>query len=510
MHGGHGQGRERAIKSQEHGNALSVAGIRALAKVLAGLGLGILVPGCGGVPIEDEGAGALRLKAAGAVAEFERYGLDGAGAVIPDAGSDDPVGDDALPGVLVDEDAIYLATRNELSPEGLLARLERMTGLVHVFLAGPDQAIGAGAGGEGDGAGAGHVYAGGLGDVLDEIANRYDLEWRYRDERVEVREYVTRAYRLPVLPKQFASSRTVGTVSIATQMDPAVEIIEAIRGMAGDGVEMAYAGGTGMLIVKARPSAQREIARHIGRIEGDLEQQLAFDIHVLTVSDTSERGSGAALTLDALGDDARIRWSSDAGLVKPVETFNVGITGSDFKLDLLVSALDRHGEVTVETRTGATTSNNQMVPIQVVRETAYVRQINTTPDTEGNRVTSVEPGNLTTGFEMHLYPRVLDGERVMLNYSIKISELDRLDDFRSQSSAIQLPSVSTTIFEQQTILGDGETLVLAGFERDRTADDRSRGILFTGTSTRKVDHVATVILIRARILGRRLDGRTAA
>jgi len=489
--------------------------VTARAAALAGLVCASLLAGCT-APLDeaDESAAAMRSRAEASLAELDGYGVDGAGVIIPQGEVDDAVVTDAaLPARFAADDAIYLAVYDPLAIVGLLARLEKMTGIPHVFFAGPEQVLdtsGEGVMEAGDGVATAQVYAGSLGDVLDTISGRYDLEWRYRDAQVEVREYVARMYRLPVLPKQFSSSRTMGTVTVATRLDPASEIIEAITRIAGPGADLAYAGGTGMLMVKARPGKQREIADHIGRIEQDLEQQLAFDIHVLTVVDTAERGSGARFNLDVLGDEAKIRWSGNTAPVKPSETFNVGITKTDFKLDLLVSALDRHGKVTVETRTGATTSNNQMVPIQVVRETAYVKKVNAAPDADGNLQTSIEPGNLTTGFEMHLYPRILDGGRVLLNYSIRLSELDRLDDFNTGANSIQLPSVSTTVFEQQAILGNGETLVLAGFERDRTTADRSRGMLFTSKDARSVDHVATVILIRARILGRRLNGKGAA
>ncbi len=455
----------------------------------------------------DESADALRSKAAASLVELGQYGH----ADPPHAGTPELAADTPLPDRFAAADAIYLAVRQHPAIPDLLARLERMTGLPHIYFAGPGQVLTPA--GESPAPTAddlpGHVYAGSLAAVLDAITSRHDLEWRYRAGRVEVHEYVTRLHRLPVLPQQFSSSRTVGSVNVATSLDSAREIIESITAIAGPGVDLAYAGGTGMLMVKARPSAQQLIADHLGHIEGDLEQQLAFDIHVLTVADTEARGAGTRFNLDLLGRETRIRWAGDTALVKPTETVNVGITRSDFVLDLLVEALDRHGKVTVETRTGATTSNNQMIPIQVVRETAYVKQVNTTPDADGTLQTSIEPGSLITGFEMQLYPRVLAGGRVLLNYSIKLSELDRLDDFNTPASSIQLPSVSTTAFEQQAILGHGETLVLAGFERDRTAVDTSRGLFLVSKDTRSVDHVATVILIRARILGRRLAGTPA-
>ena len=462
------------------------------------------------------------IRAAEALEEFSQYGVDQGSN--PDGNPSTwstGIQSNEIPERFLHPDSVYMVSSTELSLLDLLYRLEDLTGIPHAYFSGTDQVMISVRKGVESPAVDYHsdmtdnlvrrpqVYSGPLDKVLDSVASQYNIEWNYTGKRMEIREYTTRIYHLPLLPKQFSSTNALGSVNISTSLDPSREILNVIEQMAGPDTQIAYSAGTGILLVKARPSEQRSIGLHIGMIERDLERQMAFDVHVLTVSVTRSRGSAAKFDMNLLGNAGQITWSGNSSLVSSSDTVNVGIARDDFKLDLLISALNRHGKVAVETRTGATTSNNQLVPIQVVREIAYVKQVNAAPDADGNLLTSIEPGSLTTGFEMNLLPRVLDGNRVLLNYSIKVSELNRLDKFTTDLHSIQLPSVSTTAFEQQAILGDGETLVLAGFERDSSTNDNGKSILFANKNSASIDHMATVILIRSRILGNRLQGKVS-
>ncbi|RMJ11748.1 hypothetical protein PHISP_08877, partial [Aspergillus sp. HF37] len=68
---------------------------------------------------------------------------------------------------------------------------------------------------------------------------------------------------------------------------------------------------------------------------------------------------------------------------------------------------------------------------------------------------------------MHIFPRILNNRELMVQYSVRLSELQALKSVGEGAALVQLPEVSTTSFEQQAVLENGQTLVLAGFERTR-------------------------------------------
>jgi len=108
---------------------------------------------------------------------------------------------------------------------------------------------------------------------------------------------------------------------------------------------------------------------------------------------------------------------------------------------------------------------------------------------------------------MFLLPRVLNTAEVMVEYSIELSDLNALETFGSAESAVQLPEVSRTSLSQQAILENGQTLVLAGFERRRVSTTRSKPgpvarLTGLGRDEATVDRVAQVIMITPRIIAR--------
>jgi type II secretory pathway component GspD/PulD (secretin) len=74
-------------------------------------------------------------------------------------------------------------------------------------------------------------------------------------------------------------------------------------------------------------------------------------------------------------------------------------------------------------------------------------------------------------------PRILKDGNLILQYGIAISELvgknDGFETFSSSGNTIQLPNVNMRNFVQQSIVPNGATLVLAGFEQVRAADKKT-------------------------------------
>jgi type IVB pilus formation R64 PilN family outer membrane protein len=123
--------------------------------------------------------------------------------------------------------------------------------------------------------------------------------------------------------------------------------------------------------------------------------------------------------------------------------------------------------------------SNQPVPVQATRRDAYLARSERTTS-EYSDTTSLIPGEITTGFAMTVIPHILEGRRVVLQYTVNLSSLDELTNFTSGDSTIQLPKVSSRSFAQRMTLKIGQTLVLAGFEQERDGRDTQGGILGFG------------------------------
>ena len=432
-----------------------------------------------------------------------------------------------LPERLLRENAVTLASRTPLDLAGVLVRLALITGVPHAVSVGPDGRI-ANPGNAGvleDGAeqlaavrkileqsglgGSSRVeFEGSLPSVLDALAAARGLEWSYDGHRVLFRQFVLRRYRIAALPTEASVSSKVGAYESSASIDLASDVESSLRLAAGSGSVVSFSRGTGIATINATPEAQRRVARLVASLNSELTAQIAFDVNILTVNLSMSESRGVDVrALVGKGSGSTVSWTGKHEVASSPAVVNVGVIEGKVDIEAVVRALSRTGGVSVETRAGAATVNNRIVPVEVVRQTAYARKVEAVPGEDGATRTTIEPGMLTTGLEMHLLPRLLNDQEIFLRFGIELSDLNELAEFTSDRQTIQLPKVSTTSFEQSAILGNGQILILAGFERDRTVADRSSGgdgfgALFGGKSEARTERISTVLLIRPRILGR--------
>ncbi len=347
-------------------------------------------------------------------------------------------------------------------------------------------------------------FKGSLPKVLDRISAHYDLEWVYEDGNINLYQFVLKSYSLELFPTTTSSQSTIGATTTNLNLDLLTEIQSSLKNLIHDDEELVVEAGTGTLLLNARPGTHGRVGKYIKQINSELGQQIAIDVSVLTLSQEEAEGFGIAFTIAGDASSGNGFKLVETGSMTGATTLaNVGLLSGDFSIDSFLSLLNKRGKVIVETRTGATTSNNRMVPIQVIREIAFAETVESVADENGINLTRITPGKLATGFEMTLLPRVLNNLEILLHYNIRISDLNDLKEFTSNDQTIQLPNVATTEFEQQAILGNGETLVLAGFERESLTSNHKKGSFFSNQARTESQKIATVILIRPRLLKRK-------
>src|SRR5204863_1303713 len=136
---------------------------------------------------------------------------------------------------------------------------------------------------------------------------------------------------------------------------------------------------------------------------------------------------------------------------------------------MIINALSTQGKVRKETSASVATLNHQPVPVQVARQTAYLKSSQTTISANVGTTTSLSPGVVTSGFTMTVLPNVLDNGTVMLQFSTDISTLRQITTVSSggssSSSQIQTPEIDTRNFLQRVAMKSGQTLVVSGFEQ---------------------------------------------
>lgn len=350
-----------------------------------------------------------------------------------------------------------------------------------------------------------------MSEVLNEIAATFDVEWSYADGRILFQDYITRQYQLSALPSASTGTTQIGsngiTSSSTISADVWSEITNALGSIAGRGANISIGSGTGLITVTAKVADHDRVENYIKEVNGTIGQQITFDVNVLTVTLDDEDSFGLDLSGAFSGSNKlSLSGSSASAIDEKVGSINIGVVDGNFSIKALASALSRQGKVSVGTRAGATTSNNRMAPIEIVDELAYVKEFQVT-DSDNGRLVSPITDTVTTGFQLQLFPRVLNNRELMVQYSVRLSELKGITTFGEGESIVQLPETSTTSFEQQAILKNGQTLILAGFERTRaevsaSGIGKARNIGLGGAKKAQVSKVATVLMITPRQIDR--------
>lgn len=450
---------------------------------------------------------------------------------------------DLLPPRLERVDAVSIVSREPLGLVDIAARLSRITGVPHVVALGPtgarvtatdDGSVSSQSTGDDDETGndagqATNISGGGastragtlrirpnltgsLSEVLDEISDAFEVEWSVGDDRIIFRDYVTRQYQLSSLPTRSSLSLSTGSVAI----DIWSEVTSTLSNLVGQGTRITIGEGTGIITVTALLSDQDRIQDYLSTMNDALGQQIAFDVTVLNVTLTDEEGFNfdlQELLLQGTNWDAGFKAAGSLAQAAPIGTANVAIAGDDYSVTAAVQALSTQNNVSVETRTGATTTNFQVVPIEVVQDEAYVESVETVANSTGDIAgTSINPGTITTGFTMALAPRILNTREILVRYELELSDVIQIENFTSNEgtdneTTVQLPEVSRVNFEQQVVLRNGQTLVLFGFERRRAVLDK-QGIgnanffVFGGSRGASIERAASIVFITPRLLQR--------
>lgn len=451
----------------------------------------------------------------------------------------------SLPSQFEGANAVTLASTTPMRITDIAARLSEVTGVHHIVSLGPtginDSGVTARSnivtldengstmatpqqnymGGGGDAGASAEILGktmipqlrGPLSKILDEISTTFDVEWEYKDGKIVFRDFLTRQYQISSLPSASTGTTSVGSsssgagssmsVSTTSTVDVWADVRSAIAGLIGQGANISLSPSTGMVTVTARPGDQDRVANYIRDLNATTGQQISFDVNVLTV--TLEGGRNHGISLDSVFN------SHGVGGNSVIETgeegaVNVGIVTGNFSIGAVVKALEKYGEVSIATRAGATTSNNKVTPVNVTDITTYVSGMETSSTGSNSSVSTPEIEEIETGFQIQLLPRVMNNREIMVQYALRLSELTGMETVTYAGGVQQLPRVSETAMEQQTVLRNGQTLVLSGFERDRTeVSDSGYDLRMAGVGGEIVhdkSRVATVVLITPRLIDR--------
>jgi type IVB pilus formation R64 PilN family outer membrane protein len=236
----------------------------------------------------------------------------------------------------------------------------------------------------------------------------------------------------------------------------------------------------GSITVRDTVPAMSQISAYIDSINDAMLKQVALSVKVWSVEVNNDLDVG--LNLSLLFDNS-FKLSTAASALNGLDLSSLTATIVDGSLkdsSATLKALNTLGKATQVTSGSGVIMNNQPLPVQNVKRQSYLGSVSSfTPSTGGN-TSALQPSQVTYGFAMTVIPNILDRRRCVLQYNVSLSSLDRLEEVKSGTNSIQLPTVSMRSFNQRAFMNMGQTLVLAGFEQEREQNSSSAGLLSFG------------------------------
>ncbi|MDX1705870.1 hypothetical protein [Pseudidiomarina sp.] len=223
----------------------------------------------------------------------------------------------------------------------------------------------------------------------------------------------------------------------------------------------------------------RDFPHHVAQVEAYLEQQnerlmrqVSIEVQIIDVTFNDEQqfaidwqallrtaGGEGVLGLDsasvsAIGGTAgtRLVWEQQAGSAKGSRLF--------------LEALEQQGLVQMSSHPRLISLNNQIAKIVLEDNATYLAAAGTTSTPNVGTTETLQPGVVTTGFELYVLPSIRAGE-VILQLSTELSDLERIDEIRSGDQLIQTPHTNRKKFFMKALIEDGQTLLLTGLRNER-------------------------------------------
>ncbi|EAB1278327.1 hypothetical protein FLY21_24470 [Escherichia coli] len=339
-------------------------------------------------------------------------------------------------------------------------------------------------------------YSGPLSVFLDKFSSHFDLAWQYVDGQLLISTDEVRKFSISSLPNKIESTSSIGsessgssggggtggsnssssgtseqTLDMEVSLDFWKDVDSELKVLLGDIGAYSISQSTSSILVRTSPSVMKKVSEYLDGLNQQLERQVTVNVEVYSVS--TNDSSNFNLSLKGLltrnggifgsvtGDYGTTAGSTFAGYWNG--------NGSD-ENRVLISALEENGNVSNVTSAVVTTMSGVPVPVLVGSESTYVSELGTSFN-DNVATTTARTETITSGFLMNLLPRVMDNGNILLQYGVNLSTLvgayGGFDQVVVSGTTIQLPIVDKRSFIQSSMLKNGSTLVLAGFEKKR-------------------------------------------
>lgn len=338
-----------------------------------------------------------------------------------------------------------------------------------------------------------------LSVLLDQLAARLGVAWRYENERIEFYRLETRVFEVPSLLLEAQAEAAMGagegqnsggfsSASRTTLSSGQVSLLDALRQrveafLSRAGQVAAVPGASASLVVSDTPEVLQRVARYLERENRVLTRRVRILFEELTLALDEQ----AELGLDWQAVFTHARGMAALGVGASIERAAAKLSA---RLDqgawqgstALLQALGRSGRVLRRHVVPVLTLNRRPVTHAVRTTFSYIDEVQTTAARDEAAwalpAVSVSQKTQTVGTLITLVPDVREDGRILLSLAYDSTAAQPLKTIRfgDQEHPLQLQQLTVegngTV--QQLALQPGQPLVIAGFDNVQAGTEERR------------------------------------
>lgn len=339
-------------------------------------------------------------------------------------------------------------------------------------------------------------YKGSVAGLLDLVASKAGLFWKFENGEIVMRRFETRSFILDMAPGTVSydseiksdlstngssdsgssTSDSVHTVKSEIKGQSAFDALKAgLQTMLSAGGQISLAESTGSLTVTDTPQVMEKVTRYIKTQNSIANRQIAIRADVYEINSDENGDFDPQLSALYSFNGFKLGVADDTFTFSP----NRDSTAMNHKFSDTSSAafkmLRTNKNVSQVSSSTIYAQNGEPTPFQQLDEIGYLAevQIETASSESGssgsdasNNLATLKPGKTSQGYSMTIIPRVTSDGRVMMKFAVDSSRLNSIDSYGLDGGAqIQVPNRSTNKNNQLVTVKSGEPLMIAGIER---------------------------------------------
>jgi type IVB pilus formation R64 PilN family outer membrane protein len=381
-----------------------------------------------------------------------------------------------------------------------------------------------------------------LETILNDVAQRFDCDWSYRNGKVTIDRLVTRVFEVRADPsvKQITSEVSGATPSPAqassagggssgtsgssgnsggsgggddsssqqtsTKIDLDVwkEIDSTLAALVPAPGRFVAQRAAGVVTVVAPPSVMRRVSSYFEELNRSLSARIAVEVTAIYIN--TDRSDDFGMSLNALYTDAKTGFTY--GLADVVPSFSGTIGTASFAVSnptsewngtsSVIKALATNNKL-ADVQTGSIiTQNGVPSSLKLVTNTDIIRSIQfSTVAQAGAATTAAQASTIPTGFSLQILPRIVGTSDISLIASVENSAISsETQQSVGQGASLDLLTTTERNFSINVVIGSGEQVASLGYDQ-YTATRNQSGL---GWFTNPFDGEQKAELVRTRLL----------